>query len=592
MYQHACMGRVAVCLLAAGVLCGVLPTGAQEALQEESIVVPAVATNAVPAAVVEVPVDAAAAPVAAEPEVTPAPAVAAQSADSDLLRSRPRSLRDYNLPGLDAKITLTSIESWEVAQLIEFLAFKGGLKNIVIGKGITGQTTKLKFDDVSVCDALEVVLSVNNLAYEVKGGIVSVMTDAEYKAMYGRSFYDNKQVKVCQLKYADAARVQTMIAAVKSDIGTVVADPITGTVILIDTPDKITEMESVISRTDLSTIQRLLPTETRTFNLQYAKAEDIQPEVSALLSKEAGAVRVDKRTQTLIVTDLPHNIVKVEDLIAMFDRRPRQVFIEAKVVEVSLTDAYSLGINWRHVFDGLDPRFSLNTLSQPTAAGSGVGSMTYNTIVAGGDLQAVLDALKTVGDTKILSNPHVAVLDGQEAKIEVITDQPYKEVQLETGTTNISGVTYLFKKVGVQLAVTPRINDEKMITCKVRPEISSIATWYDGDEQRGTPVIKQSIAETMVMIQDGVTIIIGGMISDDKSTRMTGIPFLGRIPVLGHLFRYNSENTKNQETVVFMTPRIVSGEEPYLRMKDIKKRAKPLRAVGSEGTGKEFKTIR
>lgn len=508
------------------------------------------------------------------------------------IRIRPKSIKDYKIPGMENRVSLTSLDPWDVVQLIEFLSFKGGLNNIVMGKGLSGLTTKLKFDNVTVGDALEVVLTVNNLAYEVQGGIITIMTDAEYRARHGRSFDDIKQVKITQLKYSDPTRMQTMLSAIKSEIGTVVTDPVTGTVILIDTPDKIAEMEAVIARADLATVSRVIPTETRTYALQYSKVEDVLAEVQAVVSKEAGSVRADKRTRTLIVTDLPHNLRKVDDMIATFDRRPRQVFIESKIIEVTLSDDYSLGINWNHVMDQMDPRFRLRSVSTPALSATPVGVMTYNTIAAGGDLQVVLNALKKVGDTKILSNPQIAVMDGEEAKIQVIEEQPYKEIQLETGTTNISGVTYLFKQIGVQLGVTPRINDEKMITCKIKPEISSISQWYDGAPQQGTPVIKKSLAETAVMVQDSVTIIIGGMIKDQKSTSRESIPWLGKIPLLGVLFRSDTDSSVNTETVVFLTPRIVSGSEPYLRMKDMKKRAKPLRAVGEETGGKEFKAIR
>ena len=523
---------------------------------------------------------------AAAPEKPVAP-----EADPDDVRVHPKRFKDYNLPGLNVKVFLKSLEPWDVSQLIEYLAFKGGLNNFVMSKGISGLTTKLKFDDVTVGDALEVVLSVNNLAYEFKGGIVTIMTDEEYKALNGRSFIDNKQVRIIELKYADATRVANMLAPVKSQIGTVVSDPITGTLILIDTPDKITEMRAVIAKADLTTVSRQLPTETKSFVLQYAKVEDIQGEVSALLTKEAGSLRVDKRTKTMIVTDLPHNMDKINDLVLLFDRRPKQVFIEAKIVEVKLDDSFSLGINWTHLFDGLDPRFALRAVSQPPMPDPLAGTLKYSTIVAGGDLQVVLDALKAVGDTKILSNPQIAVLDGEEATIEVVSEQPYKEIKLEAGTTNVTGVTYQFKKWGVMLSVTPRINDEKMVSVKIKPEISGIDTWYDGSAQQGTPVIKKATAATTVMVQDTVTIIIGGLIQNKKTSSMTGLPVLSGIPLLGRLFRSDSESSFSTETVVFLTPRIVSGEEPYLRLKDMKKRAKPLRPVGEEN-GKQFKAIR
>lgn len=568
--------KVRAWILMAGLLGGCVGTvAAQEVSGEDLLVAPP------------------APPVTAATEVQQdAPIAAPVSAASEGLRARPKSIRDYNLPGVTNRISLTSLDPWDVTQLIDFLAFKGGLNNIVMGKGLAGITTKLKFADVTVADALEVVLTVNNLAFEVSSGIITIMTDAEYKAKNGHSFNDIKQLKITQIVYSDASRIQTMLQAVKSEIGTVVTDPMTGTVILIDTPEKIAEMEAVIKSADLQTITRVIPTVTRTYALQYSKVEDVEPEIQAVLSKEAGTVRSDKRTRTLIVTDLPHNLQKIDDMVALFDRRPRQVFIESKIIEVALSDDFSLGINWNHLLEGVAPRFSLNSVSKPALAGTPVGALTYNTIVAGGDLKVVLDALKNMGDTKILSNPQIAVMDGEEAKIQVIEEQPYKETQIEAGTTNISGVTYLFREVGVQLAVTPRINDEKMVTCKIRPEISSISQWYDGAPQEGTPVIKKSLAETTVMVQDNVTIIIGGMIKDQKSSSRKALPFLGRIPLLGRLFRSDGESTLNTETVVFLTPRIVTGDEPYLRMKDIRKRAKPLRPVGAETAGKEFKAIR
>lgn len=518
-------------------------------------------------------------------------AIPADSALVEKLATGPKRLVDYNLPGMTNKVYLQSTITWDVVQLVEFLAREVGLKNMVISKGVSGLTTKLRFDGVTAGEALEVVLSINNLAYEIKNGILTIMTDEEYKVTYGASFYDQKKVKVVELKYADPDRVGKMIASIKSSFGIIVPDPVTGTLILIDTPEKINEMQEIIAKADISTVSRILPTETKTFVLQYANVEDLQTQVTALMTKEAGSVRGDKRTKTLIVTDLPHNMVKIEQMIKLFDKSPKQVFIEAKIVETALNDDYSMGVNWEHLFQGLDPRFSLQSLSTPGLPSVPALSLSYNTIVAGGDLQVVLEALKSVGETRILSNPNIAVLDGQEAKIEVVEDQPYKEVTLESGTTNITGVTYLFKKVGVSLAVTPRINDNRFVSVAVKPEISSISQWYDGAPQEGTPVIRKALAETSVMVKDGVTIIIGGMIKDRKDTSSTKVPILGSIPLLGRLFSYDTVSSVNTETIVFLTPRIISGDEPFLLLKDMKKTPKPLRPVGGNG-GKEFKPVR
>lgn len=500
-----------------------------------------------------------------------------------------KRLSEYNLPGMDKKVTLKSFEPMDVVQLIEYLSHLGGLSNIVIAKDVAGTTAKLKFDDASVADALETVLSVNRLAYEIRGGIFTVMTDAEFERKHGRSFYDQTRTKVVILKYADPARVAQLLEPVASSIGKIVFDSVTGSLILVDTPEKMGEMAEIIAASDISTVERMLPTETRAFSLHYAELDTIKVEVEGLLTKDAGKLRSDARTRTLIVTDLPHSMRKIEEMIALFDARPKQVFIESKIVEVSLDDTYSLGINWSHFFEGIDPRFSMSSLSSPGSPTDPTLSLSYNTIAAGGDLSVVLEALKTVGETKILSNPQIAVLDGHEARIEVIEDQPYREVategQLEDQDNdgeldNIVGVTYLFKKVGVQLAVTPRINDDNMINVIVRPEVSSISAWYDGDVQEGTPVVKEAVAETQVLVKDSVTIIIGGLIKDRIDTSTSSVPILGSIPFLGRLFRHETVSKVNTETILFLTPRIIAGDEPNLRLRDEKKQPKLLKTNG------------
>ncbi len=526
----------------------------------------------------------------------------------------PRSLSEYGIEGLDTLVNLKALDTWDVVQLIEFLAYRGGLRNVVIGKGVAGLTTKLKFDEVTVGDALEVVLSVNNLAYTIKGGILTIMGDAEYRAQYGVSFYDQKQVRILELKYADATRVSTLLAPVKSEQGTIVADPVTGTLILVDTPDRIREMERVAMSADIATIDRQIPTETRQFVLQNAELGEIQGQINSLLTPEVGAMRTDVRTRSLIITDLPHKMEEIDKLITMFDRRSKQVFIEAKIVQVSLSDQFSFGVNWDYVFQGLNPRSVLGMSSQPAlisraniqetalsardqilnqADASGGMSLSYSTIVGGQDLNMVLRAIEGIGETKILSNPHIATLDGKKAEIKVTTREPYSEAKLETGSTNVVGETFQFIDVGVSLDVTPRINDEDMISMLIRPEISSVIARYKGSipSTDGVPVVRTSYADTSVLIKNGETIIIAGMIENEKQESESRVPILGRIPLLGVLFRQQVRESKNRELIVFLTPRIVSGERPYLRMKDVKKDPKPLRST-APADAKSLKSLR
>ncbi len=509
---------------------------------------------------------------------------------------KPHLLTEYGLPGLDKKVSLDLLEAMDVVDLIKFLATKADL-NVIIGREVAG-TSKLMLKDVTLGDAMEIVLAANALAYEVKGNIVKIMTDKEYRDLHGEGFYERKQAKIVDLKYGVPSRMAQLLENIKSSLGKIVFDDATGALILIDTPEKIREMENVIQKAELPTMQRVLPTVTTNFVLQYAIVEDIEPKITPMLTKDVGELRTDKRTKTLIITDLPHVLAKIGDLVAIFDREQQQVFIEAKIVEVKLSDSFNYGVNWDYLFQGLDPRFSLapvvrtggaaplglNAINTVDARGAG-GSLKYHTIAAGSDLNVVVEALSTVGKTRILQNAHVTTLDGKGATVKATTTQPYSELQYESGSTNIVGKTYKFVDVGVTLDVTPRINELGFITCDIRPEVSSILSYYDSvadDGNSGVPVVRKSYSETSVSVKDGVTIIIGGMIQERESRSRTQVPFLGSIPLLGVLFRSESVTKDNTETVVLLTPRIVTGAKAFERSKDMKK---PVKGGGNVTLG-------
>lgn len=509
-----------------------------------------------------------------------------------------KRLKDYDLPGLQERVSLESLEAMDVAQLIEYLAYRGGLNNVVIGQGVAGKATKLKFQEQTVADALEVVLSVNDLAYVIQDDIITIMTDDDFRQKYGTSFYNQTQVRIVKLKYADPEHVSKLLAEIKSDIGTVVSDKVTGSLILIDTPGKIREMRAIIDETDLPTISRQFDTETRTYVLQYAEVEDIENELEGLLTEDIGSVRSDTRTKTLIVTDLPHVMAKIDRLVSEFDVPRQQVLIEARVVEVELTDEYRLGINWEHVFESLDPRFRLESTITPSVAGpeggaftppSGSGTLRYQTILGGGDLSVLIAALKDVGRTEILSTPHVTVESDSEATIKVVRDQPYAEAQLESGTTNVVGERINFIEVGTKLSVTPRISDDRFISMAIKPEVSTVVGQYQAF--RVIPIVQKAYAETTVRILDGQTIIIAGLIRNQSVTRHDGVPVLGQIPILGTLFRSESDALQTTETVVFLTPTIVGGDRPFLLSRDRKKDLRPLRSVGDDNE-KAMRTVR
>ena len=493
-----------------------------------------------------------------------------------------KSIADYDFPGLQTKISL-DIRDMDMVHFLKFLAIEGEL-NIVASKAIAG-SVNLLINDVTIGDALEIVLSLNNLAYEVKGNVIKVTTNEEYKTLYGVDFYDQKQTVVYKLKYASATNVGTILGNVKSEIGKIIYDDSTGTLVLIDTPDKIKEMETVIEQQEIPTISRVIPTETKAFELKYAKVEDVKSEISEELTADVGSMRTDTRTNSVVVTDLPHKIERIETIIKVFDRKTREVFIEAKIIEVTLTDKFEWGVDWDRVFELTDFIGKYTIMPEVTLpmALARFGKITVDTLETGttGDLDIILEALKTITDTRIISNPHLMVEERKEATIEVIERQPYQEDTTTTasGGTTTTSTTYQWVDVGVKLSVTPSINKDGYISMLIKPEVSSISTWYGGAAQAegAVPVVKTANAETTVTVKDGVTIIIAGLIKDQKTKTTYKLPILGDIPLLGMAFKYDSDDVRRTETIVFLTPRIVGGDEAFLLKKDMPKPTKGVR---------------
>ena len=419
------------------------------------------------------------------------------------------------------------------------------------------------------------------MAYRVKGNIITIISNNEYRLSEGVDFFDRRQTVVYQLKYASAQALGTFLGNIKSDIGKIIFDDSTGLLVLVDTAQKIKEMKVIVDRTDIPTVARVLPTETIVYELQYALVEDIQGEVSAALTPTIGTMQLDVRTNTLIITDLPHQMEKIMTIVRAFDRKTRQVFIEAKIVQVTLTDAYKWGIDWSRLFDESNRKPGLHitpAVDMPLSL-STFGKLTVSRTQGKRTLSAILEILATIGETKILSNPHIAIEEGKEGSINVITSQPYSQ---STTTTTDAATTqsteFTFVEVGVKLNVIPRINADGYISMVIKPEVSSITSFFpDSASEQRVPVIETAIAESTVLVKDGTTIIIAGMIKDTKTLSENRVPGLGRIPIIGKLFSNKSDEIQRTETIVFLTPRIITGDESFLLNRDMIKALKGLR---------------
>lgn len=458
---------------------------------------------------------------------------------------------------LDKKISL-DLRDMNIIDVLKFLAIKGDF-NIVTSKAVEGKATLL-LNNVSIADALEIILTANDLAYTTKRNIIYVMNAAEYLAQYGKKFNDNSKVKIVYLKYARPSYVLTALQNIRSNFGKIVIDEDTGTVVMIDTEEKLREMEKAVNQMEYKT-------ETKVITLMYAKAETVAAQLKAKLdAKAVGSIQFDERSNQVIINALPQRMSEIVALVSALDSKTKAVLLEARILQVTLKPQYDMGINWNIAFSNSDKQF-LRSLSFQDAfpASSTNVSTSFGKIAVGNvnfdNFSVELKALKQVSSTKLLADPRIMVVNNQQAVIQTGERKPYVlTTTTGTGDTQTTSEAVNWINVGLTFTVTPTINDNGYITLKIKPEITSQTSTYTTPKGALIPVVNSTLVETSVLVKDGNTVIIGGLVQNDKSTIRQGIPGLMDVPLVGRLFKNDSDQVTNSEIVIFITPRIVQGD--------------------------------
>ena len=447
------------------------------------------------------------------------------------------------------------LKNVDIRELVKILAIKSGF-TIMPSKEVKGRMN-IFLNKVTFDDALDVILLSQDLAYEKKGNILTIMSAAEYENLFGVKFNERRVYKSFKLKYAKPSNVSAVLNELKSEIGKVIVDEDTGTFLVIDAPDILSLMQKAIDELDK-------PLRTIVFDLNYASPTILKEYLGNFLTPNVGKVVIDERTSKVVVSDFQERIRTISQLITAFDEGSRQVAIAARIVEVTLTDQNQRGIDWRRIGD-----FSLTS--------SFSKSLTYFGRVNIGAIEddeyyVLLDFLRTQGEVKTLSQPQMVVINNEEAKFLIGTRQPYvSQTQSQAEDTIVTAEAIEFVDVGIKLNVTPTINKEGFVTMKIKPEVSSISSTLTTSEGSEIPVVDTSEAETTVKVKDGTTLMVAGLIKDRDSDTVYGIPGLSKIPIIGALFS-NRDNLKQRvEFIVFLTPRIITGaldEEVLVKLGD------------------------
>lgn len=394
----------------------------------------------------------------------------------------------------------------DLKDVLRALAQENGF-NIIIGEEVAGRLT-LSFKNVSLMEALDAILRINNLTRIQESGIIRVI-------------------------------------------------------------------KSPFPEGEGDLVTKIIP-------ISFASAKESSETLKGILSKK-GSISVDSRTNSIIVRDVPGNIEKISEIIRGLDSKTPQVLIEARIVEVNTNFTRELGVQWG---GNLSQSTSLGTFqatgassgsTTSTALTEGVGLSGNNFIVnlpanvgsgKGGalgllfgnisntfQLDLQLSAMEDRGHGKILSNPKILTLNNKEAKISSGTEiliPTSTIVGAGTGTTGgTTGVTTINAKL--ELTVTPHVTPDNQIVMHVKTDKK------DPDFNRqvqGIPPLSTRTAETDLLVEDGETIVIGGIFTRSESSSEAGVPWLSKIPLLGWLFKKEARVENQNELLIFITPTI------------------------------------
>jgi len=349
----------------------------------------------------------------------------------------------------------------------------------------------------------------------------------------------------------------------------------TGNVLWIAPKDEINAKEK-LDLESAAALQNLEPLRTQSFQMNYTKAAEVAVQLTATgggagatasssrLLSPRGSVISESRTNQLFVTDIPSKLEQVQQLIAKLDIPVRQVLIEARIVEASDTFGKSLGVKLgggatvpgrngtegvsigSTYADGVAGTNSGNFVNFPVAGGANVAFSIFNA-AANRFLNLEISALEADGKGKVISSPRVVTADQIKALIEQGTEFPY-QVASSSGATSIA-----FRKASLKLEVTPQITPEGgiMLDLDVNKDTRGINT------SAGYAIDTKHI-KTQVLVENGGTVVVGGIFTEDQSDTVDKVPLFGDLPGIGNLFKRTARSSERREMLVFITPKVLT----------------------------------
>ncbi len=360
----------------------------------------------------------------------------------------------------------------------------------------------------------------------------------------------------------------------------IVSDDRTNTIFVIGTSNVINEVNSLLPKIDKKVSVK--EGDIHVIRLNYAFSDDVAKVLSKLLKGKnvglSGEVKLvsDKPTNSLIILCSPSDFNVVKGIVDNIDVKRPQVFVETQMAEMSMDRLMQLGVEWKFLSRGnyvpiggnlygslpLQPGYPT---SLPAPGGLMIGLAKWKNGIP--DIGLLLSAYAKEGGVNVIATPQLLTLDNQPAEINISQNIPYS-TGVKYDANNNPVISYDYKDVGIDLKITPHITASNEIKLKLYAKVEDI-TGYANSDQTAPETSKREV-RTTVDVENGQTLVIGGLVKTKKVTTIERVPILGSIPVVGNLFRKTGHQIEKNNLLIFITPRVVRTQKEERRLTNSK----------------------
>ncbi len=426
------------------------------------------------------------------------------------------------------KIDILEAKGEDIIDVLHDLSEKGKL-NIVTGPYVTGKVT-IFLQDVYAKDALRIIIDSTDLAYNDDNGIIRVMTKESFRERYGYDFAEKIRTKMIPLLHADAEDILPVLNEMKSDAGRIIYNSQTQTFVLIDSPERLSAMDTYVKKVDV-------PIDRMIVEIRHRQPEEIAAALRPLLSENKGTIEVSEENKSLTIIDTRTKLQEFKKKIEKLDQPERKILMEVQIVQIILNDEHTKGVDWEAIVSDFK---SLAFLGMKNAIEGRNGAISLGT-VSREDYQVLLEALETVG------------------YISELEDQREVKSKEETAVVSVNGLDAVNfsddksnqetkdREEDMRFYLKPVRHGDGKVTVHIKPEVFSLA--------------EKAIE---IEVDDGSTIVIGGIFKKVTVETERRIPLISDIPLirdvpfeeipfLGFAFRNSKRDERKTEIIVFVT---------------------------------------